>query len=156
MEIQSELKSIGKFVFGECASIKKISFPSSVVYFDESAFYSCRSLSQLIFPDNPSLPIIGIHCFDNCSTIVEVQIPSSVTLISMHAFKDCVSLKKVSIPCSVAKIDICVLYRCSSLVQIEIPSSVNKIGVYPFWVYFTFTIFWEQYFLKLKLIIIFF
>lgn len=71
--------------------------------------------------------------FENCSSLTEVEIPSSVTLIGYKAFYCCKSLCKVIIPESVITIDQYAFAYCSSLSEIKIPQSVATIGDYAFY-----------------------
>ncbi|KAK8835719.1 hypothetical protein M9Y10_040537 [Tritrichomonas musculus] len=96
--------------------------------------------------------------FSNCSSIIQISIPSSVTTIGSSAFSDCSSLKQISIPSSITSIEGSIFNGCTnlenmqvipnqkerlrfieekfliskSLKQISIPSSVTSIGSYAF------------------------
>lgn len=80
------------------------------------------------YNDNPpEFSYSGIY-FNNCSNLVSVILPSSVTYIPQYAFINCYSLVSVSIPSSVTSIGEFAFYHCYSLVSVSVPSSVTSIG----------------------------
>ena len=72
--------------------------------------------------------IIGEYTFYNCTSLTNVNIPSSVTEIRNSVFKGCTSLTSVNIPSSVTEIGNSVFEGCTSLTSVNIPSSVTRIG----------------------------
>jgi BspA type Leucine rich repeat region (6 copies) len=64
--------------------------------------------------------VIGDSAFFDCSTIISVIIPSSVTTIEAYAFLYCSSLTSVTIPNSVITIGFAALDYCSSLTAINV------------------------------------
>ena len=80
------------------------------------------------------LPVRAIYdnAFRNCSSIISVTIPDSVTGIYENAFEDCTSLRRVNIPNGVSLISEAVFYNCSSLETITIPASVGTIDIAAF------------------------
>lgn len=64
---------------------------------DKSAFQSCNSVRFLILPDKTEgvtngLKTIGAHAFDNCTQILDVNIPESVTSMGDYAFQSCMAI----------------------------------------------------------------
>lgn len=88
-----------------------------------------------------TLPVIGIslgleegitsipdNCFQGCSNLTSVVIPTSVASIGENAFNGCSSLSSIIIPNSVTSIGAYAFANCSSLSSITIPESVESIG----------------------------
>jgi len=71
---------------------------------------------------------IGYRAFDGCSSLTNVNIPSSVTNIRHGLFWNCSGLTHIEIPSSVTHIGNYAFYGCSGLTSIEIPSNVTSIG----------------------------
>ena len=92
----------------------------------ECAFYGCSSLISINIPS--SVTSIGERAFCNCSSLTSVDIPSSVKSIGDVAFGCCSSLTSINIPSSVKSIGEGAFLDCSSLTSINIPSSVTEIG----------------------------
>ena len=118
------LKSIDKFDFYQCSSLKQISIPSSVTQIGYSAFSECSSLEQILIPN--SVTKISNLAFCGCSSLKQITIPSSVTEIGSSAFKNCISLIQVSIFSSKIQIEPKAFDGCSSLKQITCPIPLKK------------------------------
>lgn len=68
----------------------------------------------------------------NCSSLPQIEIPSSVTIIESSAFSGCTSLSKIKFQSSLTIIESFTFYNCGSLVTFEVPSSVTTIERYAF------------------------
>ena len=72
--------------------------------------------------------VICDSAFANCSGLISVTIPNSVTSIGDWAFEGCSGLTSVTIPNSVTSIGNGAFYYCTSLTSVTIPNSVTSIG----------------------------
>ena len=124
--IPSSVTSIGDSAFYGCRSLSEIVIPSSVTSIGKGAFSYCRSLSEIVIPS--SVTSIGDFAFSGCDSLSEIVIPSSVTSIGKGAFSYCRSLSEIVIPSSVTSIGDSAFSYCDSLSEIVIPSSVISIG----------------------------
>jgi hypothetical protein len=98
--------------------------------------------SHYTFPffDNPIKKVvilygvtsIGDSIFENCISLTEATIPSSVKSIGAWAFYNCINLKRISIPSSIQNIGHHAFDSCR-LTGVTIPNSVNSIGDYSFY-----------------------
>ncbi|MCH5154943.1 MAG: leucine-rich repeat domain-containing protein, partial [Clostridiales bacterium] len=75
-------------------------------------------------------PVTAIRAtaFAECTQLVGVYIPDSVTVLGTNAFSKCENLKRVRLSESLETLDIMTFYRCSSLTEVEIPRSVKEIS----------------------------
>ena len=82
-----------------------------------------------------SLPVteISAAAFSNCTNLISITIPSSITTIGGSAFRKCTSLTNVSIANGVKSIGNSVFEGCTSLKSIVVPESVEYIGNYAFY-----------------------
>ena len=110
------------------ASISGTEF--NVTSIGESAFYYCKSLTNIEIPN--SVTSIGYMAFNFCSSLTSIEIPNSVTSIGNRAFSHCSSLTSIEIPNSVTSIGDYAFQACLSLTSIEIPNSVTSIGYMSF------------------------
>lgn len=71
--------------------------------------------ANLIKPNN-----IMENAFADCSSLISINIPDTVTNISENSFSNCTSLNKITIPSSVLNIGSFAFDNCSSLTAIEV------------------------------------
>ena len=75
---------------------------------------------------------IGVGAFEQCDSLINVEISDSVRVISAYAFAYCNSLASIEIPDSVTSIGNEAFYSCDSLAKIEFGNSVITIGAWAF------------------------
>jgi len=71
---------------------------------------------------------LGASCFDGCSGLTSITIPSSVTSLGNSCFSNCSGLTSITIPSSVTSLGVYCFSGCSGLTSITIPSSVTSLG----------------------------
>ena len=118
--------SIDDSAFFTCYSLTQINIPDGVTSIGNGAFYNCRSLTQINIPDGVTR--IGNTVFDSCLSLTQINIPDSVTSIGTSAFNGCRSLTQINIPDGVTSIGTSTFNSCLSLTQINIPDGVTSIG----------------------------
>jgi hypothetical protein len=75
---------------------------------------------------------IGNNAFYNCTNLISITIPDSVTSIGYRAFHSCTNLTSITIPDSITTINDSAFDFCG-LTSITIPNSVMNIGSYAFY-----------------------
>lgn len=121
---EAKIVSGGEFYFSPW-------WTSDIVYTSKDvlgayAFYQCTSLVSLTLPK--SITEIGARAFQECSNLANVAIPDSVTSIGMLAFWGCSGLTGITIPSSVTSIGSSAFYGCSGLTSLSFPSGITSIG----------------------------
>jgi len=99
---------------------------SSTIEIPGSGFRDCTSLISVIIPN--SVTSIYSGTFHKCTNLTSVTIPNSVTNIENNAFSNCTSLTSVTIPNSVINIEPAAFSNCTSLASVTIGNSVTSIG----------------------------
>ena len=94
------------------------------------AFQNCTSLISVNLPN--SIRSIGVSAFYGCTNLISINLPNSITDILYSAFYGCRSLKNVDIPSSVTSIGDNTFRSCTSLTSIDLPNSITSIGQYAF------------------------
>lgn len=93
------------------------------------AFYQCRSLRSVHFPD--SLKTIGIGAFQECGHLTEVAIPKKITRLEDYAFSKCSSLKEIVLPDGLEEIGT-TFSECTGLETINLSDSIEEIAMLAF------------------------
>jgi hypothetical protein len=78
-----------------------------------NGFYQCTSLYQIEIPS--SVEVIGMPSFAECTSLAEVIFSSESHLLEIDGFQECASLSRIEIPSSVEVIESHSFYHCSSL-----------------------------------------
>ena len=91
-----------------------------------SCFDGCSGLTSITIPS--SVTSLGDWCFYNCSGLTSITIPSSVISLGDHCFHGCDVLTSITIPSSVTSLGDDCFYDCGGLTSITIPSSVTSLG----------------------------
>ena len=97
----------------------------SVVAIGDKAFSQCSDLISVTIPN--SVTSIGERAFYS-SGITSITIPNNVCSLGESVFDDCSGLISVVISNSVTSISNYAFSRCSSLTSVTIPNSVTSIG----------------------------
>ena len=125
------LRIIGSAAFINCSALPSIDFlPREVHAIYNGAFSDCSSLVAVTLPD--SLTTISNNMLKNCSALMAVVVPEGVTAIGNSAFRNCTSLTTVVLPNSVSTIGQYAFSGCTTLPSITIPASVTSIGASAF------------------------
>ncbi len=88
-------------------------------------YYIPSSLRSVVVTDATKIPY---GAFYNCSMLISITIPNSVTSIENNAFRNCNSLPSITIPDSVTSIGSDAFRDCPLMTSITIPDSVTSIG----------------------------
>ena len=116
--------------FGHCTNLKSIIFePESRLHtIGESCFEGCSGLTQMVIPS--SVVSFGVSSFESCTELQNIifEVNSNLRILRFGCFLNCSSLTEIKLPSSVITIQPCAFQSCSSLTEIEIPSSVEHIG----------------------------
>lgn len=123
--IPNSVTSIDNSAFYSCSSLTSIMIPSSVTSIGEDAFRKCSSLTSVTIQNG--VMSIGDKAFEDCSSLTSITMPNSVTSIGEYTFSNC-DITNITIPNNVTSIEEGTFWFCSSLTSIEIPNSVTSIG----------------------------
>ena len=121
--------SIGANAFEACYSITHIELPNSLQSL-KGLFHGCWGLRTVKLPSNlgqmGNVMLGGF--FDDCRSLVSVDIPEGVTIISEGMFRGCESLTSISLPLSITEIQKEAFQGCKKLQSILLPENVSILG----------------------------
>lgn len=158
LTVPSNIFSLGMYAFAGCSSLKNIRFLDSeqaiklyarpfdkcpieelylgrnrtyayYLYFDNTPFRDCQTISKLSFGDN--VTEISYDEFRNCSNLQVVEFGLNIYTIGRSAFSDCSGLKAIQLPESLKIIEQAAFMN-TSLSSIIIPVNVENVGVNAF------------------------
>ena len=112
LHLGESLESIGDYAFHGCSSLKGIVIPDSATAIGRNAFYKCVAVETLRLGEG--LESIGDYAFYNLQNLIELQLPSNVS-IGKYAFKGCNSLTSLVLKSDVASIGDHAFYGCKNM-----------------------------------------
>ena len=104
----------------------RIVFDGPVTKIGKAAFYKCTTLLTIQLPS--TITVIDNNSFNECEQLRLLDVPNGVTSIGNSALKECKLLKEIIIPDTVISIGAEAFYCCGNLTYIELPNSVQSIG----------------------------
>ncbi|KAK8892635.1 hypothetical protein M9Y10_029874 [Tritrichomonas musculus] len=91
-------------VFNNCQNLHKIIIPNSCIRIYNEAFKDCKNLKTVLFGNvdksyekKSSLKDVGKRAFYNCSSLLNIILPPTVSRIGDSAFMNCTKLKRFEI-----------------------------------------------------------
>ena len=154
--IEEGAAALGQEMFKGCTSLKSIVIPSSVtantkVFYDNTyittAEINCPTIGTSMFDgatalknvtlggdaeDKGAVEKIGSKAFLECSSIVNIDIPDTVSEIGSQAFDSCTALKSIVVPNDVTELSQKVFNGCTSLVAVKYSPKLTELGNYAF------------------------
>ena len=125
----------GGSVFNNCISLESIELPDSVTTISGSSLFSgCSMLKHVKLPKSLTTFNPG-YIFNRCYLLTSFTLPETVTTppsssSSWGIFDDCWSLVNIDIPSWLTTLGQAVISDCYSLTELTIPSTVTTIASY--------------------------
>lgn len=89
-------------------------------------FYGCNALESVVFDNsNNNITILGQACFQGCSALKNITIPTTVSYIGQAAFAG-TGISTIDLP-NISTLESNVFANAKSLTHIEIPSTITSI-----------------------------
>lgn len=137
VSVPDSVNSIGDSAFAGCTALTHIDLPQTMTSFGREVFNTCTSLEKITIPEGiTSLPAMadtemadswyGFLAF--CTSLKEVQLPSTLKTIDEAAFYSCTALESLQIPEGVTEIKDYAFGGCEGLTSLQLPDSVTRVG----------------------------
>ena len=109
-----KLLGIKEGAFAGCADITKVYLLDGLITIEANAFSDCTSLVEIAIPE--TVTRIGQGAFSGCEKLEKLTLNEGLIEIGARAFANCTSLKEVVIPKSVTAIDESAFEGCEDIV----------------------------------------
>ena len=109
MVLPETLTSMGDSCFQNCVALVSMEINGDLPRISRYCFYGCRLLSKITF-NSPSIRVIGVRAFANCSSLDKIDLTglTSLTAIGERAFEGCNMLNIAKFPESLKELpDMC-------------------------------------------------
>lgn len=110
---------------------EKVTIPSTIENLPVTAivatFNGNTTVKEVNIPS--SVTIISDYTFCGCSNLTSIKLPNSLESIGESAFQSCMALKEISIPDSVKSIKDFAFMGCSSLDKINFSTKLTSLGI---------------------------
>lgn len=130
--LPSTLTEIGRTSFVNCNNLTQINIPDSVTIIGSYAFSGCEKLASFHYPLSlTSTGSLGQGIFDGCTMLKEVTVPEGIEAIPDQMFYGS-SVVKVNLPSTLKTIGAYAFLGCTKLTTITPPSGLEAIGTEAF------------------------
>jgi hypothetical protein len=128
---ESHLRSIGRDAFGQCVSLKSITFPPSIETIGDHPMAKYKKLPSVTFLAEAKLNGFGVWPFDGCLSLKSARVPSSVEVIGEKCLAECRGLEVIQFEGDpkLLQIESSGFLGCSLLQSFGVPGRVESIGV---------------------------
>lgn len=106
--LKGDIYKIGSNAFRN-TKISKIELPYTVKFIGSEAFYNCKNLNEIKFSSH--LEAISTNAFKKCSSLTNIELPSSLLRLYDGAFID-TKIKEVNLSKSVSMLGECFPKKC--------------------------------------------
>lgn len=124
----TNLRSIGKYAFGNCTNLETAILPNSITNIDIGAFKGCENLELINIPTN--MKAIKPETFYKTSVVTDpvlqaIVLPNKITTVGSRAFAENTSVGRVTIPASITSIGDECFINCTNLATVTFNGESN-------------------------------
>ena len=106
-------------------TVKYNNFTYKITSIEDYCFEFCSSLTSISLPSG--ITSLGWYCFDGCSSLTSISLPSGITELKGGCFRDCSSLTSISLPSGITELGASCFSGCSNLTSISLPSGITSL-----------------------------
>ena len=132
VSMPSSLKTIGRNAFYDCSNLSKVTLNEGLETIDEYAF-SGTSITSAVIPKTVTTmggryySNYGSSCFTGANKLKTVVFTEGIKVVPNYALSNCSSIINVLLPSTIEEISSYAFYGCSSVADITIDEVVTKI-----------------------------
>lgn len=110
--------------------IKKAIIEEGICSVGNNAFNECTELLNIQLPS--TITSIGESAFSLCTALKNITLPNKIQTVSANQFSGCSSLEKVVLPENLTRIEFQAFIHCYNLKEINMPEKLEYIGTWAF------------------------
>ena len=113
----------GSFV--DAVNLKEIDLNQAVIY-GMDVFFRCTGIEEITVPEGAV--DISSSMFAYCSSLKNVELPSTVVNIYDYAFYTCAGFEEFTVPEGTQHIGAYAFFKCIGLKKLHLPDSIKELG----------------------------
>lgn len=112
--VHADIAELPQGLFETCSNLEKIKLNSTLETIGRSAFQNCEKLKEINL-EQTMIDTIGPLAFGGCTSLENIIIPNTVTLIDENAFDGCTGFTEITVPESINTLKSYAFVNCSSV-----------------------------------------
>ncbi|MBE5742038.1 MAG: hypothetical protein E7360_01810 [Clostridiales bacterium] len=96
-EDASRVTVIGDGAFSDCASLKEVTIPKTIVSIGSEVYANNANIGKVTFAEGGKKIDFGSRVFLNCKAITTVDLPSTIEELPLGMFEGCISLEEIKV-----------------------------------------------------------
>lgn len=126
IKLNDGLVRLGDYALANCPALTEVTIPSSVTALGANLFYQDTTLASA---DLSACPVqaLPVSCFQGCSALTILKLPTALTSIGSSAFSGCSKLPMLTIPAGVNSVASNAFNSCSNLKQLIFAEGMTTI-----------------------------
>lgn len=117
VSLNEKITSIEGWTFAGCTKLKQVQLPPSLKKIHSGAFKNCRELS--LTGNLDCVTEIGEEAFEGCAAMTSLSLPAAEVILD-HAFTSCSSLVSIELGSTLCELGIGVFENCTSLKTMDL------------------------------------
>lgn len=136
VSLPDTITKLGTGVFFNCAGLRRAELPSSITEIPSSTFCFrgssslASSLTEVVLPS--TITVIGNSAFEGNSMLEHITLPAGLTTLGTSVFRDCRALTSIDLPDGIETLGINTFEFCWSLQSVKLPAQLKTVGSYAF------------------------